>query len=146
MNLQSSTMKSESDNILNELDTGSVKGSKEEESAEKLLSISERKFKRYRKIKLKKSANKNKFKKGFISAKVKRKKFNNLNKQDIVKKDLFHSVTGKAIENSSSDDSYSNPMHEDLIDMNIEVIHDFNDICDKDKAFYELWGRFMVHR
>ena len=65
----------------------------------------------------------------------------NLNK----KKVFFHSITGNTL-NESSDDSARDPENSELMEINHQNINDFTDICEKDKIFFCLWGKFVYNK
>jgi len=58
---------------------------------------------------------------------------------------FFHSITGEII-NNSSDDSENEIENNDLIELQMNTVDDFTDICEKDKIFFKLWGRYIARK
>lgn len=48
--------------------------------------------------------------------------------------------------NESSDDSEKEIENDDIIELQMNAVDDFTDICEKDKQFFKLWGRFMAKK
>ncbi len=48
--------------------------------------------------------------------------------------------------NESSDDSEKEIENNDTIEMQMNTIDDFTDICEKDKIFFKLWGKYIAKK
>jgi len=48
--------------------------------------------------------------------------------------------------NDSSDDSEIEIENNDNIELQMNTVDDFTDICEKDKIFFKLWGKFIANK